>query len=795
MASGTAALGGRGGLPRAVWVLAAGSFVNSSGSFVVSFLVLYLVHRGYGTGLAAWAVSAYAAGKMAAGPVGGLATDRLGPRAVTAASMAGSAAATLALAAASGPGPILATSALTGLVSQLYRSAASAILAADVPGQRRVQAFGVYQLGVSAGATAGPAIGGLVAEHSFLILFLADAATSLAWAIVAWRALPATRARSAENGLRPDGHVVLADRRLMRLLAVTVLVNLVLFQAQTTLPLWVHRQGLPTAAYGLLLALNSGLVVALQLPAARLAGRRRPEPVIAVASVVIGAGFTLLAVVHTAVLLAAAVTVWSLGELTQWPVAAAYTTRLAPPGMTGRYAGARSFCYGLALLLAPLAGTALYGLSPAALWPACGAAGICAAAVITPASAWPRPRGHALERSRHPGNLRATGTSMSMSMSRTGASPDSVAARLRPASSGPGVSLRPVEVNGGPGALYLGAQQRLIAVVVLDIAAGQITSISAIVNPDKLPHLGPVGDLTSLPGVGEMNSGAVATAPRVVNTFRQALEVIRWALRVSELFLGAMTFGEQGGVGAPPEECARILDTYAEAGGSVVDTAVNYRGGQSGEILGQLLQGQRDRFVLSTKYTVTRDRDDPNAAGHHRKNLRQSLETSLRRLRTDYIAIHWVHMWDAATHAEETLRALDDQVRAGKLLYAGISDAPAWVIARANTLAEWHGWTAFAGLQAPYSLLRRDIERELPPMAEALGLTVTAWSPLADGISFPAAYLGAFVDVFRARNSPRHSPSCQLTTLIVEIEAYAYGRRRWEGHRYPTGANSAWIPG
>jgi aryl-alcohol dehydrogenase-like predicted oxidoreductase len=110
------------------------------------------------------------------------------------------------------------------------------------------------------------------------------------------------------------------------------------------------------------------------------------------------------------------------------------------------------------------------------------------------------------------------------------------------------------------------------------------------------------------------------------------------------------------------------------------------------------------------------------------------LETSLRRLRTDYIDIYWVHMWDAATPAEETLRALDDQVRAGKILYAGISDAPAWVIARANTLADWHSWAAFAGVQAPYNLLHRDIERDLLPMAETLGLTVAAWSPLADGI-------------------------------------------------------------
>jgi aryl-alcohol dehydrogenase-like predicted oxidoreductase len=205
-------------------------------------------------------------------------------------------------------------------------------------------------------------------------------------------------------------------------------------------------------------------------------------------------------------------------------------------------------------------------------------------------------------------------------------------------------------------------------------------------------------------------------------------------LRVSELFLGAMTFGEQGGVGAPPEECRRILDAYADAGGNVIDTAINYRGGASEEILGALLAGRRDRFVLSTKYTVTRDPGDPNAAGGHRKNLRLSLETSLRRLRTDYIDIYWVHMWDRHTPAEETLRALDDQVHAGKILYLGISDAPAWLISRANTLADWRGWTPFAGLQAPYSLLRRDIEAELLPMAEALGMAVAAWSPLADGI-------------------------------------------------------------
>ncbi|SNY44925.1 aldo/keto reductase [Paractinoplanes atraurantiacus] len=199
-------------------------------------------------------------------------------------------------------------------------------------------------------------------------------------------------------------------------------------------------------------------------------------------------------------------------------------------------------------------------------------------------------------------------------------------------------------------------------------------------------------------------------------------------LRVSELILGTMTFEAADG------ECARILDTYAEAGGNTIDTAVNYRDGASEEILGKLLAGRRERFVLGSKYTVSRDRRDPNAGGNARKNLRASLETSLQRLGTDYLDLYWVHMWDRATPIEETMRALDDAVRAGKILYVGISDAPAWVVARANTLAEWRGWSAFVGLQVPYSLLQRDVERELLPMAAELGLGVTAWSPLAGGV-------------------------------------------------------------
>lgn len=208
----------------------------------------------------------------------------------------------------------------------------------------------------------------------------------------------------------------------------------------------------------------------------------------------------------------------------------------------------------------------------------------------------------------------------------------------------------------------------------------------------------------------------------------------RTGLRVSELFLGAMTFGDDFSWGADRQTSARLVDQYLEAGGNVIDTAVNYRGGDSERILGELLGERRDRLVLATKYTLSRDGSDPNASGNHRKNLRLSLETSLRRLRTDHIDLYYVHIWDRDTPVEETMRALDDAVTAGKVLYVGISDAPAWVVAQANTLADWRGWTPFAALQVRYNLAERDAERELIPAAEALGLSVAAWGPLGGGL-------------------------------------------------------------
>jgi aryl-alcohol dehydrogenase-like predicted oxidoreductase len=209
----------------------------------------------------------------------------------------------------------------------------------------------------------------------------------------------------------------------------------------------------------------------------------------------------------------------------------------------------------------------------------------------------------------------------------------------------------------------------------------------------------------------------------------------RTGLRVSELCLGAMIFGDRrGGWGAGKDEAARIVERFVEAGGNFIDTANYYARGESERIVGELIKAERERWVLSTKYTLTMRPDDPNGGGAHRKSLVQSLDASLRRLGTDYLDLYWVHIWDAFTPVDEVVRALDDVVSAGRVLYVGVSDTPAWIVSQAVTLADLRGWTRFAGLQVPYSLVERSVERELLPMAQALELMVTAWSPLGGGL-------------------------------------------------------------
>jgi aryl-alcohol dehydrogenase-like predicted oxidoreductase len=205
-------------------------------------------------------------------------------------------------------------------------------------------------------------------------------------------------------------------------------------------------------------------------------------------------------------------------------------------------------------------------------------------------------------------------------------------------------------------------------------------------------------------------------------------------LRVSELALGTGNFGTGWGHGAERDEARRIFDRYVDAGGNFIDTADGYQLGQSEALVGEFIAADRDHFVLATKFTLgTTAADGISRTGNSRKNMVRAVEASLTRLKTDRIDLYWAHAADGVTPIEEIVRGFDDLVRAGKILYAGLSNFPAWRIARADTLAELRGWARIAGIQVEYSLAERTPDRELLPMAEALGLGGALWSPLGGG--------------------------------------------------------------
>ncbi len=236
----------------------------------------------------------------------------------------------------------------------------------------------------------------------------------------------------------------------------------------------------------------------------------------------------------------------------------------------------------------------------------------------------------------------------------------------------------------------------------------------------------------------------------------------RSGLRVSDLCLGTMTFGDDWGWGSAKDEARKIYDAFREAGGNFIDTANIYTNGTSEQLVGEFIGDHREEIVLATKYTNAtvgfsgKPGTDANAGGNQRKNMVQAVEASLKRLGTDYIDLYWLHVWDQMTPVEEVMRAFDDLVRAGKVLYVGISDAPAWVVAKSNTLAELRGWTRYVGLQIEYSLLERTVERELIPVAKDQGMTVLAWSPLRNGI-LTGKYLPENTKASEAEGARMHS--------------------------------------
>lgn len=220
----------------------------------------------------------------------------------------------------------------------------------------------------------------------------------------------------------------------------------------------------------------------------------------------------------------------------------------------------------------------------------------------------------------------------------------------------------------------------------------------------------------------------------------------RSGLRVSPLALGTMTFGTDWNWGADETQARCIFDAYVERGGNFIDTANRYTEGTSERFVGDFAKGRRDSLVIATKYTLPMRPGDPNSGGNHRKAMVRSLEDSLKRLGTDYVDLFYLHAWDFTTPVEEIMRAFDDLVRAGKVLYLGLSDIPAWQASRMQAIADLRGWAPLVAMQVEYNLIERTVERDVVPMAAELGLGVIPWSPLASGVltgKYSRADLGA----------------------------------------------------
>jgi MFS family permease len=317
--------------------------------------------------------------------------------------MLSSAAVMVALSQAGSLPLILVLTALAGLTSEAYRPASSALLADLVPAGRRVTAFATYRFAINLGFSAGPAVAGLLAERAYVLVFLGDAATSAVFGAMALVLLPAPRAvapAAASDGGQPPGGVrtILADVPFLVFLAASTATAIVYFQQEAALPLQVLADGHSTAIYGSLISLNGLVVTAIELPFSSVTRRYPPRRVIAAGSVLLGVGFGATALVTSAPLLAVTVVVWTLGEIVAAPVSGAYVADISPPHMRGRYAGGWGMTYGLALIVGPALGTAVYAASPDLLWGGCVGLGVLAAALLLSPAA--RPRGYAITASR-----------------------------------------------------------------------------------------------------------------------------------------------------------------------------------------------------------------------------------------------------------------------------------------------------------------------------------------------------------------------------------------------------------
>ncbi len=370
-------------LPRGAWILFFGTFLNKFGTFVLPFLAIYMTRLGYTSAQAGLAIGSYGIGTLGACLLGGYLADRLGRRKTIVLSMGSAAVAMLSLSQARSLPLIVLFSGLAGLTGELYRPASSALLADLVPAGQRVTAFAAYRMALNAGFAFGPATAGLLAKHSFLWLFVGDAATSVLYGLVAWFALPTgLRGTRADNSLRETWNVLRTDQRFRQMLCAALAVGLVFVQVFSTMSLEITRNGFAPSIYGLVISLNGALVVLCELPLTTLTKQYPARQMMALGYLLIGAGFASNALTRTLPLLVLTVVLFTLGEMVAMPVSGAYVADLAPAHQRGLYMGTYGLVWSVAFICGPSLGMLLFSVSPLALWGACGLLGVLAAGII-----------------------------------------------------------------------------------------------------------------------------------------------------------------------------------------------------------------------------------------------------------------------------------------------------------------------------------------------------------------------------------------------------------------------------
>jgi MFS family permease len=371
------------GLPRPVWILFAGTFLNKFGAFVIPFLSLYLTSRGFSIKHAGVAMGAYGVGHFLACLVGGHLADSLGRRPTIALSMFSTAVVMLLLPFAESFPAILTLTMLAGLTGELYRPASSALLADLIPQGQRIRAFAAYRMAFNAGWAFGPATAGLLAKYSFTWLFIGDAVTSLLYGIIALVALPTgVKAATKEAGWGEAFDLIKKDTRFHQIIISSLLIGLVFFQMVSTLGLHLTHIGYSASTYGLLISMNGLLVVLCELPLTTISQRVGFHRSMIFGYICVGVGFAALGAVHLLPAIVLCMVVFTIGEMLTMPIAVAQIADLAPANMRGRYMGAYGFTWATSLTFAPIMGSTLFAFHPAALWVTCGIIALVAATVI-----------------------------------------------------------------------------------------------------------------------------------------------------------------------------------------------------------------------------------------------------------------------------------------------------------------------------------------------------------------------------------------------------------------------------